>query len=158
MKKFYDFVGNEITLGSYVAYPSGGNVKAEYGMILYKISGFDFEKGKLKARRIHVNMGQGKDYSNFPPLFLRNAMLVDGKREDHFRTGYFIDVKYSIRWSESTIENVSKMAVVNLPEKTKTIFEKVLSLDKSVFSEVSVDDLSAWLLGSLHSKNLNPFH
>ena len=47
--KFYDFIGTELTVGCFCAYPGAGNVKAEYGTILYKVTGFDEAKGKVKV-------------------------------------------------------------------------------------------------------------
>lgn len=35
-----DFLGREIKVGDFVAYPGSGNIKAEYGLLLMRVTGF----------------------------------------------------------------------------------------------------------------------
>lgn len=44
-----DFLGQEINVGDFVAFPGKGNVAAEYGLLILKIT--KFEKGKVFGLR-----------------------------------------------------------------------------------------------------------
>lgn len=48
-----DFIGQEIKVGGWVAATGGGNVKCEYGSILYRV--LDVGDGKLKLQRLRAN-------------------------------------------------------------------------------------------------------
>jgi hypothetical protein len=48
-----DFIGQTIEVGGWVAATGGGNVKGEYGSILYKVLGV--ADGKLRLQRLRAN-------------------------------------------------------------------------------------------------------
>lgn len=54
-----DFIGQTIEAGGWVAATGGGNVKTEYGSILYRV--LDVAPGKLKLQRLRANF---PDYKN----------------------------------------------------------------------------------------------
>jgi len=136
--KFRDFIGNEITLGCYCAYPGRGNVDAEYGMILYKVLGFDEDKHKLKLVRLDVN---GRiDGNQFPDIFKKNAIITK-------TSSYTV----AVRFLNSTVENTNKLAVVTPNEIFVNIFDKVLAGDDSLFNEIKVDDIGSWIHGTVNT-------
>jgi hypothetical protein len=143
--KFVDFIGNEIFPDSYVAYPGAGNAKAEYGLILYRVDSLDPIKCKVKATRLHVHYSGGQDGMTFHESHLRESMV----------THYNNDRRISVQKKTSSIENTNKLVVVDPSDRVKSIFEKCINLDESVFSEISGEDLSWWI----HAANpqLNPF-
>jgi hypothetical protein len=141
MGNFKDFIGNEIKIGSFCAYPGAGNVKAEYGTILYKITGFDEAKNKIKAVRLHAEYGQNVGGEmQFHPSFLKNAIMSPSEN-------------MLVRFAIGTIENFNKLAVVNVPQNIQDIFNKVLEGDKTVFDLISAKNLGYWIHGSTHSPN-----
>jgi hypothetical protein len=146
---FKDFIGNEITEGCFVAYPGAGNVKAEYGMILYKVVGFDTAKGKVKAIRLFADYAQGQMYDTFHPSHTKNAIIGTVMRTDQYNRngGEPIKGKCAVRYHVSTIENTNKLAVVNPSERVQRIFNKVIALDPTVFEEFSPVNFSHWIHG-----------
>jgi hypothetical protein len=156
--KFKDFIGNEITEGCFIAYPGAGNVKAEYGMILYKVVGFDHVKGKVKAVRLFADYAQGPMYDIFHPSHTKNAIIEIVMIPDHYyrNGGNPIEGLLAVRYHISSLENTNKLAIVNPSEKVQRIFNKVLNLDPTIFEEVSPVEISNWILGSIHQPN--PFN
>jgi hypothetical protein len=55
MSKFYDFIGNEFSIGSYVARSGGGNNEGLYSMLLYKVEEISLKKEKLKVTRLNYH-------------------------------------------------------------------------------------------------------
>lgn len=74
MNTLADFIGNEFLLDSYVANSGGGNVKAEYGMILYKIIGINGEK--LNVARLKIRYG----LNNKPHKMMIQRSWVDATK------------------------------------------------------------------------------
>jgi hypothetical protein len=141
MANYKDFIGNEIQIGSFCAYPGAGNVKAEYGTILYKIIGFDDAKGKIKAVRLHAEYGQNIGGEiKFHPSFLKNAIMSPSEN-------------MLVRFANGTIENFNKLAVVNVSQNIQDIFNKVLEGDETVFELISAKKLGNWIHGSTNSPN-----
>ena len=141
MSIFKDFIGNEIQIGSFCAYPGAGNAKAEYGTILYKIIGFDKDKKKVKAVRLHAEYGQhiGGEIK-YHPSFLKNAIMSPSEN-------------MLVRFANGTIENFNKLAVVNVSQNIQDIFNKVLEGDETVFELISAKKLGNWIHGSTNSPN-----
>jgi hypothetical protein len=138
---FKDFIGQEIKIGDYVAYPGAGNVKAEYGLILYKITDKDLAKKKLKAVRLHAEYGQMiQDELRYHSSFLKNAIHSPEER-------------MLVRFANSTIENTNKLVVVNCSDLIKQVFDKVLAGDSTVFELLSAKQIGNWIHGSTHSTN-----
>ena len=88
-----DFIGNEIKIGSFVAYPGAGNVQAEYGLLLMRVLGFN-------AKSITVERLDPK-YTNLP----------DGSH------------KTEIIRKKSYIKNRNKLVVVKVDDYLKHLFE-----------------------------------
>lgn len=153
--KFYDFIGNELTEGCFCAYPGAGNVKAEYGMILYKVIGFDHEKKKVKAVRLFANYAQGPMYDMFHPSHTKNAIIGKVMIPDHYMRngGNEIEGRLAVRYHMSSLESTNKLAIVKPSEKVQRIFNRVLELDSTVFEEFSPVDFSMWI----HGGGNNPF-
>ena len=138
---FTDFIGQEINVGNFVAYPGAGNVKAEYGMILYLITGKDLEKQKLKAVRLHAEYGQMFEGAlRFHKSFEKNA--IHSPEEGML-----------VRYAAATLENTNKLVVVEPSQKIKDIFAKILNSDKSVFEIITAKQLGNWIHGSMNSTN-----
>ena len=156
--KFYDFIGNELTVGCFCAYPGAGNVKAEYGTILYKVTGFDEAKGKVKAIRLHADYAQGQMYDTFHPSHTKNGIIGTVMIPDHYKRneGNDIEGKMCVRYINSTIENTNKLAVVQPNEKVQRIFNKVIDGDASVFEEMTPQEFSIWIHGG--NSGPNPFN
>lgn len=131
-----DFLGNEIKVGMYCAYPGAGNVKAEYGMILYKIIEVDDPAGKIKAGRIYVHYGQGVDKDSFPESHTRNSIFYRDK-------DYTVAFQYKI----STISSSYKFAVVEPSENIKAVFNRISVGDPVVFDVLSAEDIANWIHG-----------
>jgi len=146
---FKDFIGNKITEGCFVAYPGAGNVKAEYGMILYKVVGFDHVKGKVKAVRLFADYAQGEMYDKFPTLHTKNAIIGTVMIPDryHRNGGNPIEGRLAVRYHSSSLENTNKLAIVNPSERVQQIFNRVLELDPTVFEEFSPENFSHWIHG-----------
>lgn len=155
--QFFDFIGNELTEGCFCAYPGAGNVKAEYGTILYKVIGFDREKRKVKAVRLFADYAQGQMYDTFHPSHTKNAIIGKVMIPDHYKEngGKDIEGKLAVRFHNSTIENTNKLAIVHPSEKVQRIFNKVLESDESVFEEMSPVEFSIWIHGG--NSGPNPF-
>lgn len=153
--KFYDFIGTELTEGCFCAYPGAGNVKAEYGTILYKVVGFDHVKGKVKAVRLFADYAQGQMYDTFHPSHIKNAIIGKVMIPDYYKRndGNEIEAKMAVRFNVSTIENTNKLAVVQPSEKVQRIFNKVLQLDESVFDEMTPKEFSIWTHGGISGPN-----
>ena len=138
---FKDFIGQEINVGDYVAYPGAGNVKAEYGLILYKIIGKDLVKQKLKAVRLHAEYGQMIEGTlRFHPSFEKNAIHSPSEG-------------MLVRFANSTIENTNKLVVINCSDLIKQVFDKVLAGDNTVFELLTAKQIGHWIHGSTHATN-----
>jgi len=58
-----DFIGREIQVGDFCAYPGSGNSSAEYGQILLKVTGLVEEgRGKVKGQRLSVRYDHNNDH------------------------------------------------------------------------------------------------
>jgi hypothetical protein len=149
MTEFKDFIGNPITEGCFCAYPGAGNVKAEYGMILYKIVGFDYVKKKVKAVRLFADYAQGQMYDTFHPSHTKNAIIGTVMIPDHYKRneGKPIEGRLAVRYHISSLENTNKLAVVHPNERVQRIFNRVLELDSTVFEEFSPVEFSHWIHG-----------
>jgi hypothetical protein len=150
--KFTDFIGNEILPGSYVAYPGAGNVKGEYGLILYRVDSLDPIKRKVKATRLHIHYSGGQNGVTFHESHERNAMFTTSSIKHY---GCTENCRISVQRKTSTIENTNKLVVVDPSNRVKRIFEKCVNLDSSIFSEITGDELSWWIHGG-QTEN-NPF-
>jgi hypothetical protein len=138
---FTDFIGQEINVGDFVAYPGAGNTKAEYGMILYLITGKDLDKQKLKAVRLHAEYGQMFEGAlRFHKSFEKNAIHSPSEG-------------MLVRYAASTIENTNKLVVVQPSQRIKFIFKKILNSDKTIFDEITAKELGNWIHGSMNSTN-----
>jgi len=152
---FKDFIGNELQIGSFCAYPGAGNTKAEYGMILYKVLGFDEAKKKVKVARIDTHMAQGALYDSFHPSHLKNAMESTTSVPDFYNRngGNDITAKIAVQVINSSIENTNKLAVVDPSERVKVVFNMILEGDSSVFDIVTAREIMYWIHGSTHTQN-----
>ena len=153
---FKDFIGQEITEGCYVAYPGAGNAKAEYGLILYRVSGFDQVKKKIKAQRLDVVAAHSKDGSpyNWHPSFMKRKHVIDPV--EYPNTHYGGTYKWMISMIESSLENCNKLVVVNPPQLIKDLFDGVYAGDEKIFEKVTAQQVSGWILASTHVEN--PFN
>jgi len=109
---YKDFIGQEIVKGSYVAYPGAGNAKAEYGLILYRVVGFDDVKKKVKAQRLDVVAAHEAADGTYTwhPSFLKRRHVIDPTpyRASYTTRGH----KWMITMIESTLENTNKLVVI----------------------------------------------
>jgi hypothetical protein len=149
---FKDFIGNEVKTGDFFAYPGAGNAKAEYGMILYKITGFDEVKKKIKAVRLYVDYAYGADRRTFHPLHEKNAIIGEVDIPDHYSTngGEPIKGRIAVRWSASAIENTNKIALVHPPQFIQDFFNQILEGKNDFQNFVSIQEIGYWILGSTH--------
>jgi hypothetical protein len=147
--KFKDFIGNEVKTGDFFAYPGAGNAKAEYGMILYKVIGFDEVKKKIKAVRLYVDYAQGPDRRQFHSSE-KNAIIGEVDIQDHYKTngGEPIKGRIAVRWSASAIENTNKIALVHPPQFIQEFFNQILEGKSDFQSFVTIQEIGNWILGS----------
>lgn len=152
---FKDFIGNPLNVGDYCAYPGAGNTKAEYGLILYKITGFDEAKRKVKAIRLSVDYAQGAMYDTFHPLHLKNAIVSTVELPDHYSRngGKTITGKIAVRWISSSLENTNKLVLVKPNSFVRMVFDAVTEGDEKVLEAITVAEIGSWILGSTHVQN-----
>lgn len=146
-KSVKDFMGQNIKPGSFIAYPGAGNVKGEYGLILYRVNEVDKEKDSIKVSRLDVNWAQGAgpvSTRQYPSAFLKRPHMFDDSRK-----GFELMVSVI----NSTIKNLNTAVVVNPSDKIQTIFNKCIALDHTVFELISIDEISQWICGSMHTTN-----
>ena len=150
---YKDFIGNPISEGDFCAYPGGGNAKAEYGLILYKVTGFDDTKKKIKVVRFHVDYAQG--IVGFHPSHLKNAIVQ--KTNPNYPFSDEFDGKIAVRWVASTLENFNKLVVVKPSSKIQMIFDAVIKGDPNFQEVISIQEIGKWILGSVAIGD-NPLH
>lgn len=142
---FTDFIGKEIQIGSFVAYPGGGNTGAEYGQILYRVVDVNEAKEKIKAERIIIYYSHTTPEA-MPKDFLNGkAMTLPHTKTD----GDTMYVKYiAIRTKASWISKLNRLVVVEPKEKIIEIFNKISNLDESFTDLIEPIEVSKWLHGS----------
>ena len=153
---YRDFIGQEITKDCFVAYPGAGNVKAEYGLILYRVVGFDDEKKKIKAQRLDAVAGHSHDGSPFGwhKSFLKRKHVIDPEIiKSPYQGGSY---KWMVSMIESALENTNKLVVVNPPKLIVDLFDAVYEQDHNIFGKISGEQVSKWILASTHVDN--PFN
>lgn len=156
MSTFKDFIGQEITEGCYVAYPGAGNVKAEYGLILYRVTGFDLEKKKIKAQRLDVNAAHSRDGSPYEwhKSFKKRKHMIDPTIYDNPNAHFSgMTHKWMISMIESSLENPNKLVVVNPPQLIRDLFDSVYNGDEKIFEKLKAEQVSAWILASTYVDN-----
>lgn len=144
---FKDFIGQEIKEGNYVAYPGGGNAKAEYGLILYRIVGFDTEKKKIKAQRLDTFPSQN---GVWPDSIMKRRHVIDQRI---ISPVHGLPYQWMVTMIESSLENPNKLVVTNPPDSIKELFDKVYNRDSSILEIFSGEQIAQWLLGSTHVSN-----
>jgi hypothetical protein len=152
---YKDFIGQEITEGCYVAYPGAGNAKAEYGLILYRVVGFDDAKKKIKAQRLDAvaNYAQSNGTFTSHPSFLKRRHIID---KTPIRLTYTTaSYQWMVTMIESTLENTNKLVVVNPPQIIKDLFDAVYNQDDTILGKITGEQVSRWILASL--SGTNPF-
>jgi hypothetical protein len=130
-------------------------VKCEYGLILYKVIGFDEVKKKVKMVRLNVEYGQGPMRDLFPPLHTKNAIFSTMEVPDHYmkNEGKPITAKITARWSNSTIENTNKLAVVKPSSFVKMVFDAIVEGDERVLEAISLEEIGSWIHGGDVTRN-----
>lgn len=147
-----DFIGQEITPGCFVAYPGGGNAKAEYGLILYRITAIDSEKKKFKAQRLDVVAGFIREDAQWAKSVTKRRNVIDDKT---IYPSHGTPYKWMITMIESTLENPNKLVVVQAPAIAYELFDAIYDQDTSILEKISAAEVSAWIHGSVHA--VNPF-
>lgn len=156
--KVYDFIGNEITVGGYIAIPGGGNGTNEYGNLLAKVTRIS-DSGNVIIKRLHVDYDQGTHQSRkFHPSHLKNAIVGNITLRGYYSlTRHYVNEEYeakvAVRFQSGTIKNTNRTVVVQPTERIQTIFEKVLNSDSTVFDEFSPLQFVNWIHGSYPENN-----
>jgi hypothetical protein len=136
---FRDFIGNELHVGDFFAYPGLGNRSGEYGMILHKITGFT-NKNNLghtdsinRIEAVRLRIGWSSDDSEVIP---DNVLKKDGI--------------LIFKGKPSYISSTNKTVKINPPEKVQTVFNKILDVDASVFDIISAQQIANWIHGGVY--------
>lgn len=158
-----DFIGNPISVGTYIAIPGAGNKTSEYGMLLAKVVSVNEEKKTIGIRRIRVDYAQSPDGNSrgvFHPSHLKNAIISSVKKMRPVRCeGKWVQkevvIEAAVRWISGTMTNLNRCVVVDPQEEIKVIFEKILNQDITVFDLIDAHIIANWILGS--GAAYNPF-
>lgn len=129
-----DYLGQKIQAGDFIVYPGSGNRKAEYGMILYKVS--EIKGDKIKATRIEIHYNDASLPIN--PKYITDGII--------YSESYHEDYRIMIGFLSSTLSSPMKIVKVTreIPIGISLIFHK----QPEAFNYNSAKDFASWIHGS----------
>lgn len=122
-----DFLGNQITVGSFLAKGGGGNGSGSYGMVLYRVLVINPTSQKLTVERITVRYNH--TYSS------------DNRA--------IISTEIACAMTKSVISNQNSVVMVPPTERIQVLWDAVLA--KQV-SKTDAETISNWIHGAEHQR------
>jgi hypothetical protein len=143
----HDFIGNPIAVGSFLATAGGGNVKAEYGMLLYLVT--STAGGKLQATRLNAVYKHAQDASMREHL----SRYTQGKRMLKLLDVGILadDESVLVHPSTSTITNTNRYVVVTPPDHVQAAFRHYALQEIRGAATVTPQQVASWIHGGSQS-------
>lgn len=143
----HDFIGNQIAVGSFLATAGGGNVKAEYGMLLYLVTGT--AGGKVQAIRLnaiykHAHDATMREHLGRYAQVKKMVKLLD--------VGLLADDESVLVYpTKSTIANTNRYVVVQPQGWVQDVFRHYALMEMRGAPRITPQQVASWIHGGTQS-------